>query len=198
MPVLGGAEASRRFTIKPLVSILQWLSTHPGQLEPTTLPQCRLAPDSRSAGLSPVPLLPVLIHGVVRPIPPRLWGGGGGLLLDRVPVAVFDGGDCKGDFRTGGVVVKPQWFSQRGWLVGGGGLMSGVVQEDLPVTMPRVGADATAPSRLWLLRLALWQLGSIAGLVSVPVRVGLLMWHASGCPGSGLVLGVECAADACH
>ena len=64
--------------------------------------------------------------------------------------------------------------------------------------MPRVEADAIVPSCLWLLKLALWQLGLVAGLVSVPIRVGLLLWHASGCPGLGLVLGVECAADACH
>ena len=46
-------------------------------------------------------------------------------------------------------------------LNGGGGLMSGVMQEDLSVTMPRVEVHAIAPSRLWMLRLALWQLGLV-------------------------------------
>ena len=63
--------------------------------------------------------------------------------------------------------------------------------------MPHVEVDAMAPLRLWLYRLALWQLGLVAGLVSVPVRVGLLLWNASGRPGLGLGFGVECAADAC-
>ena len=45
-PCSGGAKASRCFTIKLFSSLLQWLPTHPDQLEPSTLPQC-------SAGLSP-------------------------------------------------------------------------------------------------------------------------------------------------
>ena len=36
---------------------MRWLPTYPGQLAPTTLPQCRLVSNSRSAGLSlPPPL----------------------------------------------------------------------------------------------------------------------------------------------
>ena len=52
-PCSGGAKASRCFTIRLFSSMLQWLPTHPGQLKPTTLPHCRLVPDSRFAGLSP-------------------------------------------------------------------------------------------------------------------------------------------------
>ena len=52
-PCSGGAKASRCFTIKLLSSMLPRLPTHPGQLEPTTLPRCRLAPFSCSVGLSP-------------------------------------------------------------------------------------------------------------------------------------------------
>ena len=51
-PCSGGAKAPRCFTLKHLSSMLQRLPTHPSQLEPTTLPQCRLVPVSRSAGLS--------------------------------------------------------------------------------------------------------------------------------------------------
>ena len=51
--VLWGAKASRCFTSKLFSFLLHWLPTHPGQLEPTTLPQCRLAPDSCSVCLSP-------------------------------------------------------------------------------------------------------------------------------------------------
>ena len=58
-PCSRGAKASRCCTIKFFSSMLQRLPTHPGQLESTTLPQCRLAPDSCSAGLSP-PLSPPL------------------------------------------------------------------------------------------------------------------------------------------
>ena len=52
-PCSGGAKASRCFTFKLFRSLLHWLPTYPGQLEPTALPQCRLAPDSCSVGLSP-------------------------------------------------------------------------------------------------------------------------------------------------
>ena len=45
--------------------------------------------------------------------------------------------------------------------------MSGVMHEDLPVTMPCVKVHAIAPSRLLMLMLALWQLGLVGGLVSV-------------------------------
>ena len=72
------------------------------------------------------------------------------------------------------------------------------MHEDLPVTVPPVKADAIAPSALWLFRLTLLQPRLVAGLVSLPVLVGLLPGHVSGCLGLGLVLGVECAADACH
>ena len=51
-PCSGGAMAPRCFTLKHFSSMLQSLPTHPSQLEPTTLPQCRLVPDSRSAGRS--------------------------------------------------------------------------------------------------------------------------------------------------
>ena len=54
-PCSGGAKASRCFTFELFRSMLHWLPTHPGQLEPTTLPQCRLAPVSCSVGLSPPP-----------------------------------------------------------------------------------------------------------------------------------------------
>ena len=52
-PCSRGAKASRCFTIKLFSSMLQWLPTHPGKVEPTTLPRCWLVPDARSAGLSP-------------------------------------------------------------------------------------------------------------------------------------------------
>ena len=125
---------------------------------------------------------------------------GGGGVVGPCPCGCVGGrGSHRGfpDWRGCGRTALVQPLGLVGW---GGGLwlMSGVVQEDLSVIMPRVEADAIAPSRLWLLRLAMWQLGLIAGLVSVPVRVGLLLWHASGCPGLGSVLGVECGADACH
>ena len=46
--------AQWRPVVSPLnCSLLPWLPIHPGQLEPTTLPQHRLAPDSCSVGLSP-------------------------------------------------------------------------------------------------------------------------------------------------
>ena len=46
--------AQWRPVVSPLnCSLLPWLPIHPGQLEPTTLPQRRLAPDSCSVGLSP-------------------------------------------------------------------------------------------------------------------------------------------------
>ena len=39
-------------------SVLSWRPIHPGQLEPTTLPLCRLTPVSCSVGLSPTLSLP--------------------------------------------------------------------------------------------------------------------------------------------
>ena len=46
--------AQWRPVISPLYcSVLPWRPIHPGQLEPTTLPLRRLAPDSCSVGLSP-------------------------------------------------------------------------------------------------------------------------------------------------
>ena len=74
--------------------------------------------------------------------------------------------------------------------------MSGVMQEDVPVAMPRVGVHAIAPSCLWMLRLALWQLGLVARLVSVSICVGSLLWHDSGLAGLRLML--ECLADSCY
>ena len=68
-PCSGGAKESRCFTIKLFSSMLP---THPGQLEPTTLPQCRLVPDSRSAGLSP-PLSLSLSPSLSLSLSPSLW-----------------------------------------------------------------------------------------------------------------------------
>ena len=46
--------AQWRPVVSPLnCSVLPWRPIHPGQLEPTTLPLRRLAPDSCSVGLSP-------------------------------------------------------------------------------------------------------------------------------------------------
>ena len=71
------------------------------------------------------------------------WG-----VSDHVPVAVLKGRDCARNFRAVGVAVKPHWFHQRGWRGGGGlGLVSGVVQEDLPFTLARVDVHAIVPAR---------------------------------------------------
>ena len=49
-----GSGAQWRPVISPFdCSVLSWRPIHPGQLEPTTLPLRRLAPDSCSVGLSP-------------------------------------------------------------------------------------------------------------------------------------------------
>ena len=55
-----GSGALRRPVVSPLdCSVLSWRPIHPGQLEPTTLPLCRLAPVSCSEGLSPTLSLPI-------------------------------------------------------------------------------------------------------------------------------------------
>ena len=54
-----GSGALRRPVFSPLdCSVLSWRPIHPGQLEPTTLPLCRLAPVSCSVGISPTLSLP--------------------------------------------------------------------------------------------------------------------------------------------
>ena len=65
------------------------------------------------------------------------------------------------------------------------GLISGVMQNDLPVTVARADVQAIAPTRLWWLGLAMWQLGWVAGLVSVSVCVGSCGGGASGVPVCG-------------
>ena len=138
-----------------------------------------------------VPAVPPSVPRVVLP------AGGGGGLLGRIHATVLEGGDRAGDCRAVGVAVEPQWFCHRCWGRGGGlGLISGVMQEDLPVTVPRVEVHAIAPAHLGVLRLALRQLGLVAGLVSVSVCVGSLLWRDFGCPGLRLLLG--CSADSCH
>ena len=104
-------------------SIRSPLPTHPGHLEPTTLPQCRLVPDSSSVGLSP-PLslslslscsLPLSLSlptgcgsggrawgGVTRPTARALACCGGGM---RVPGV---GASCLGVGRPGsGALPSP-------------------------------------------------------------------------------------------
>ena len=55
-----GSGALRRPIFSPLdCSVLSWRPIHPGELEPTTLPLRRLAPDSCSVGLSPTLSLPI-------------------------------------------------------------------------------------------------------------------------------------------
>ena len=56
-----------------MASLLPWSArTHPGQLEPTTLPLRRLAPVSCSVGLSPTPSLPfsLALHCSISPVAP--------------------------------------------------------------------------------------------------------------------------------
>ena len=55
-----GSGALQRPVFSPLdCSVLSWRPIHPGQLEPTTLPLCRLAPVSCSERLSPTLSLPI-------------------------------------------------------------------------------------------------------------------------------------------
>ena len=88
-PCSGGAKASRCFTFKLLRSMLHWLPTHPGQLEPTTLPQCRLAPDSCFVGLSSplslsLSLLPSLSLSLLLSGPPPIAPHSLSLSLSRI------------------------------------------------------------------------------------------------------------------
>ena len=101
------ARAPGRPVVSPLnCSLLPWLPIHPGQLEPTTLPQRRLAPDSCSVGLSPIlslslSLLPSLslslslLLSVPLPLRPTL-----SLSLSRI----------KGVFGTFGGSLSPSGF----------------------------------------------------------------------------------------
>ena len=72
-----------------------------------------------------------------------LRGGGG---LGHASVAVLEGGNRAGDFRVLGVAVEPQWFCHRcRWRGWGLGLVSGVVQEDLPVTVSGIEVPCMLP-----------------------------------------------------
>ena len=95
------------------------------------------------------------------------------------------------------VAVKPQWLRQRCWRGGWRlGLVSGVMQEDLPFTLARVDVYAIAPARLRRLRLALWRLGRIADLASVSVCADALWWRGFGCHGLWWLL--DGSADSCY
>ena len=120
-----------------------------------------------------------------------------GRSLGRVSVAMLEGADRADIFWAGGLVEKSHWFGCSSWL-GGGGLITGVMQEDLPISVRRVEAHAVALSGLWLLRLILLHLWLVGTLISAPVRVVLLRGQVCRCLRLGLGLGVECAAYACH
>ena len=106
------------------------------------------------------------------------WGG----LSGHVPVAVFKGRDCARYFRALGVAVKPQRFCNRGWRGGSGlGVVSGVVQEELPFTLARVHVHAITRTRLRWLTYALLRLSRIAVLASVSVCADALWCRGFGC-----------------